>query len=86
MRKLLVWKSGLNGFSESRYDVCDLEDLRDLVRAIFRGRLTYLEARRACGRDETIDSRLRTSAEDFTHEDFLWLTAPPRDEVRGVRA
>ena len=32
------------------------------------------------------DSRVRVSPEDLTVDDFDWLTAPVKNEVRGVRA
>lgn len=86
MHRLLVWKSNLNGFAETRYSIRDLEDMRDLIRSELRDRMLYIEARELDDRGETIDSRLRVSADDMTDEDFRWLTAASRDQVRGVRA
>lgn len=81
---LLIWRQGRMGRSESRRDVRGLDDLRDLLRVEFGAQVFYIEARGA-GSDETLDSRLRFSPEDLTDDDFHWLTAPVRDQVRGVR-
>jgi len=81
---LLIWRQGRMGRSESRRDVRGLEDLRDLLRVEFGAQVFYIEARGTSG-EEPLDSRLRFSPEDLTDEDFRWLTAPVRDEVRGVR-
>lgn len=85
MLSLLIWKRGALSQSETRHSVRDLDDLRDLIRSEFSDRMIYMEARDS-GSGDAIDSRVRVSPDDLTEEDFFWLTAPVKNEARGVRA
>ena len=86
MDTILVWSQQGYGRSETRHVVSGLDDMRDLIATQLSGRLLYLEARAVDGGDEVLDSRLRIAVDDLTGEDYSWLTAPVRNEVRGVRA
>ncbi len=86
MGSLLIWKTSRMVQSETRHTVRDLEDLIDLVRAEFSDRMVYIEARENDSSGAAYDSRVRVSPEDLTADDFDWLTAPVKNEVRGVRA
>lgn len=81
---LLIWKNSRLGTSETRHNVADLDDLRELLATELGDRILYLVARSED--DETLDQRLRSSISDLTDEDFHWLTAPVAHEVRGVTA
>jgi hypothetical protein len=84
MRTLLIWKSTRLAQSETRHNVRDLSDLQDLIRTEFADRMIYMEARETDSGD-AMDSRLRVSPDDLTDDDFHWLTAPVKNEVRGVK-
>lgn len=86
MGTLLIWKTSRLNQSEARHSVRDLEDLIDLLRAEFSDRTVFIEARATDGTERALDSRIRVSPDDLTDEDFAWLTASVKHEVRGVRA
>ncbi len=86
MGSLLIWKTSRMVHSETRHTVRDLADLIDLVRTEFSDRMIYIEARENDSTGTAYDSRVRVSPEDLTVDDFDWLTAPVKNEVRGVRA
>ena len=86
MATLLIWKTSQFNRSETRVTVRDLDDLIDLVRSEFSERMIFLEAREGDGSGPAKESHVRVAADDLTDDDFHWLTAPVKNEVRGVRA
>jgi hypothetical protein len=84
---ILLWSDHQWRLSATRHLVRDLDDLRDVLASqLGGGRVFYLESRPADEADQVLESHLRFSIDDVTSEDFRWLTAAVRDEVRGVRA
>ena len=86
MGTLLIWKTSRLNQSEARHTVRDLEDLVDLLRTEFSDNMIFIEARGTDGSPRAHESRVRVSPGDLTDEDFAWLTASVKHELRGVRA
>lgn len=85
MQSILLRKMRGQFWSESRHFVADLSELRDFVASELNGQMMYLEAREL-DEAKTLASHFRLSADDLTDDDFQWLTASVRNEVRAVRA
>lgn len=84
MRSFLLWTGSQLGRSETRHFAADLDELRELILVRLHGRVLYLEARGDSS--ETLDLKVRSSADDLTEDDFLWLTDAAAKEHRGIRA